>query len=111
MFGIIMRIKMRFCLNKIEKQCFNDETGVISGDDINKLCSTPKKLKVLLALEASECICITWADGYNHPLCIREGKRASLYVLERSEIWLNRFLGFIAGILTTILADLSINLL
>ncbi len=111
MFGIIMRIKMRFCLNKIEKLCFNDETGVISGNDVNKLCSTPKKLKTLLALEASECIRITWADGYNRPLCIREGKRASLYVLERSEIWFNRFLGFIAGILTTILADFVINLL
>lgn len=111
MFGLLMRIKMRLYLSKIEKMCFQQESGIISGDAVLKFCSSPKKLKVLKALEASQCISLIWIDGYKFPACIREGEKSALYTLERSEIWLNRFLGFIAGILTAVFTDILIRLL
>lgn len=111
MFGILMRLRMHRCLSKIEKLCFQSDTGVITGDDIAKLCSSPKNLKAIKALEASQYVSLIWIDNHNLPVGIREGEKTTLYALERSEIWLNRFLGFIAGILTSVLADYIIRLL
>ncbi len=39
------------------------------------------------------------------------GEQSSLYVLERSEVWLNRVISFIAGILTTVAAQYIIEFL
>ena len=110
MNGLIMRIKMRHCLRKLEEIWYVNNDTVI-GNAVQNFTDTKDKLKVLKALQAAGCVTLSYYDNSNRPYAIRSGENSALYTLERSEIWLNRFLGFIAGVLSTVLADLIIRLL
>lgn len=110
MNGIVMRFKMNLCLRKLEK-LWIDNNDTIYGKHAEKFSNTKAKLKVLRALQAVGCVNLSCPDNSNRPYVIRAGERSSLYTLERSELWLNRIIGFIAGILTTVAADYIIRLL
>lgn len=110
MNGPVMRIKMRYCLHTLEKQWYHNN-DFISGEAALKFSDTKSKLKTLKALQAAGCVVLSYADNSNRPFVIREGENSALYVLERSEIWLNRFIGFSAGILTSVIASFIIQFL
>lgn len=110
MNGIIMRVKMHFCLRKLEK-LWLDNNDTIAGEAAIKFSDTRSKLKVLKALQAAGCADLFCADNSNRPYAIRAGENSSIYTLERSELWLNRIISFIAGILTAVMADYIIRLL
>lgn len=52
MNGIIMRVKMHFCLRKLEK-LWLDNNDTIAGEAAIKFSDTKSKLKVLKALQAA----------------------------------------------------------
>lgn len=110
MFGIFTRIKMHHCLNKLETLWYkcND---CIAGDAAMYFSRSKSSLKTLRALESAQCVSLSYADNSNRPFMICPGEQSSLYVLERSEVWLNRVISFIAGILTTVAAQYIIDFL
>lgn len=110
MNGIIMRIRMRRCLNDLEKIWLESNDTVIGGAAL-EFSDTHAKLKVLKALQSAGCVTLSCLDNSSRPYAIRPGEKSSLYVLERSELWLNRIISFIAGILTTMAAHYMIQFL
>lgn len=110
MNGLIMRIRMRHCLHVLEKQWYLNN-DFITGEDALKFSDTMSKLKILKALEAVNCVSLSYADNSNRPYVIREGRESSIYLLTRREIWANRLWGFIAGILTAVASHYIIQLL
>lgn len=110
MNGLIMRIRMRHCLKKLEK-VWSDYNDTVIGETALEFSNTKSKLKVLKALQSVGCVVLSCPDNSNRPYVIRAGERASLYSLERSELWLNRIVSFIAGILTSVAAHYIIQLL
>lgn len=110
MKGIIMRIKMRICLHSLEKLWY-ENNDFISGQAALKFSSTPSKLKTLKALQSAGCAILYCADNSNRPYAIGEGENSALYIVERSEIWMNRIVGYIAGILTSVAAHYIIQFL
>lgn len=110
MNGIIMRVKMHFCLRKLEK-LWRDNNDTITGEAAVKFSNTRSKLKVLKALQTVGCADLFCPDNSNRPYAIRAGENSSIYTLERSELWLNRIISFIAGILTAVMADCIIRVL
>lgn len=110
MFGIFMRIKMRHCLNMLETLWYKNN-DCIAGEATIYFSSTKSRLKTLRALDSAQCVSLSYADNSNRPFMICPGERSSLYVLERSELWLNRVISFIAGILTSVAAHYIIEFL
>lgn len=110
MYGPVLRFKMRHCLHMLEKQWYLNN-DFIAGNDALKFSDTRSKLKTLKALEAVNCVSLSYADNSNRPYVIREGTKSHIYVLERHEIWANRFWGFIAGILTSVASHYIIRFL
>ena len=105
-----MRIRMRLCLRKLEKIWY-DNNDTVTGEAAREFSNTRTRLKVLKSLQASGCVVLSFHDNSNRPYAIRAGEHSSLYTLERSELWLNRIISFIAGILTTVAADYILQLL
>lgn len=110
MNGFILRLKMRRCLHKLEKQWYLNN-DFITGESALQFSNTMSKLKTLKALQAAECVSLSYADNSNRPYAISEGAKSSVYVLERHEIWTNRLWGFLAGILTSVAAHYIIQFL
>ncbi len=110
MIGLIMRIKMHFCLRRLEKLWYEND-GFIVGEAALEFSSTKSKLKVLKALESVKCAAFVSADNSSRPIAIREGDRSAIYAVERSELWLNRIAAFFAGILTSVAAHFIIQFL
>lgn len=111
MIGLSTRFRMRHCLKAIEKSSDNNELGVCLGEDLIKLCKNPKNLKAIQALSSGGYITAPVIDNAVMPSYIIPENKLPMYFVERSEIWLNRFLGFLAGIFTAVLANLIIRLL
>lgn len=110
MNSLIMRTKMRLCLRKLEKLWLaNNDT--VSGNAALDLSGTKSKLKVLKALQSAGCVTLSCPDNSNRPYIIRPGEKTFLYTLERSELWVNRIVSFVAGVLTSIAAHYIIQLL
>ncbi len=98
-----LRIYMLRTMKRIEKIVAKNESDVISGDDLSTICHTFKQLKVLHALEAGEYIRCSYCDGSIYPHMICYQIQGSLYLLERTELWINRIISFILGILTALI--------
>ncbi len=111
MIGLLIRFRMHHCLKVIEKSSDSNELGVCIGKDLTKLCKNPKNLKAIQALSSGGYITTPGIDNAAIPSHIIPENKLPMYFIERSEVWLNRFWGFLAGILTTVLADLIIKLL
>lgn len=86
---MFMRFKMRSALKTIKA------SGVIASDEIISSFDPD----VLSALEANNCIDIECAD--NRPYCIYYRNEAINYILARSEVWTNRVLGFVLGVISS----------
>lgn len=110
MYSPILRLKMRRCLHRLENQWYLNN-DFITGEAALKFSETKSKLKTLKALQSVECVVLSYADNSSRPYAIREGAKSSIYILERHEIWANRFWGFIAGILTAVASQYIIQFL
>jgi hypothetical protein len=88
---MFMRFKMRSALKTIKT------SSVIASDEIISSFDPD----VLSALEANNCIDIQYAD--NRPCCIYYRNEAINYILARSEVWTNRVLGFVLGVISSLI--------
>lgn len=111
MNGLFLRFRMHHCLKAIDIASDNNELCICNGEALAKLCKNPKNLKAILALSSGGYISIPNIDNSTIPAYIIPEDKLPMYFVERSEIWFNRFLGFVAGVLSTVLADLIIRLL
>lgn len=106
---MFLRSRMFFLLKRIDRAFTADE----SGDDdayprlMQYLYSRPSLKPVIYALAEVDAVRIDEGDNGHYDLS--RGNRSRLYFLERSELWVNRILAFIAGIGATLFTELIIR--
>lgn len=88
----------------------DSKNGTLSGDDLS-LIQGKKDLQVISILEASGCIKVDRSWGGDISLIVTTHNGFSIYQLERHDIWMNRFYGFISGVAVTVIADIIRNVL
>ena len=94
---------MRSLLKKLNNAYYNNE-------DLLSVCHLPSDLKTLVALEQANCISIRKAWG-GTIVGIKLGNSSEIYLIERSELWLNRILSYIAGIVTAVIVPFIAQLI
>lgn len=80
-----------------------------SGKTMLSVCNLSKDKGILFALQEANCIKIDYAD--NKIRFIRRGEKPRLYLIERSELWVNRIISFILGIASALLIEVAIKIL
>lgn len=80
-----------------------------SGKTMLSACNLPKDEEILSALQEANCIKIDYAD--NKIWFIRRGEKPYLYLIERSELLVNRIISFILGIASTLIVEAAIRIL
>lgn len=98
----IIRFKMFRMLSALD-YLFTLNEGFLSGELIEPFISSEKQRYILYRLRDAECVNLKIYD--KEIKAITRGTRTTLYLLERTEIWANRFFSFVSGALATLLAD------
>ena len=80
-----------------------------SGKTMLSACNLPKDEEILSALQEANCIKIDYAD--DRIWFIMRGEKPRLYLIERSELWVNRIISFILGIASTLIVEAAIRIL
>lgn len=99
---------LRYRMNKIIK--------LLEIDDFQALCrlyeSSEKYRRAFFALARQDIIDFVYVEGENRitSCCLNIGN-AAVYSLSRHDVWINRLIGFIAGVLTTFIVPLIIQAL
>lgn len=105
-----LRFQMFLTMKKLEKDHFDmNPASLVSGDDLILLSDTPLKQKALIALADLKVIRLSYTD--NHMSSISRMQGSTLYLLARSEIWMNRIGGFAVGIMSALIVEHFISLL
>ncbi len=100
MLNFVLRYRMKRIISLLENR-----------SDILPLLQNEKYRKAFLALESDGYVRGFYIDSSNVPQHVLLEKKGYLYLLERSEIWINRIVGFICGILTSVIAGHLLNVL
>lgn len=100
MLNFVLRYRMKRIISLLENR-----SNVLS------LLQNEKYRKAFLALESDGYVRGFYIDSSNVPQHVLLEKKGYLYLLERSEIWINRIAGFICGILTSVIARHLLNVL
>ncbi len=69
------------------------------------LIKDKKYQQVIPILEASGCIKVTREWGGSIIMIATTNRGFSVYSLERHDVWVNRIIGFVSGVLVTVTAD------
>jgi len=105
-----LRFQMFLTMKKLEKDHFDmNPASLVSGDDLILLSDTPLKQKALIALADLKVIRLSYTD--NHLSSISRMQGSTLYLLGRSELWINRIAGFLCGIVFSLVIESLIRLL
>lgn len=93
----------RYRMNKILKLL---KTGSLDAEALRD----PKNQDALLALESCGCVKLskTWGNDIVGVVLL---SKASLYRVQRSEIWLNRVISFFIGVASTVVATLLLHVI
>lgn len=102
MKNLILRYKMYRLLTKM----LDAER---SGKTMLSACNLPKDEEILSALQEANCIKIDYAD--DRIWFIMRGEKPRLYLIERSELLVNRIISFILGIASTLIVEAAIRIL
>lgn len=111
MIGFITRCRMHSCIKKLNKLSSISRSDIITGEQFQTVCTSEKMRSALKALENAECIRLFWIDGEYFPVGAVCLNYMPLYLCERSELWLNRIVSFIFGIITSVLGGYLLGLL
>ena len=103
MIGLIRRYKMNRLLKRFKHAYYNN-------DDLMNVCDLDNDMETIAALEQYDCIKVRRAMG-GHVYFISLGDRSEIYSIERSELWFNRIVSYIAGIISAIIVPLLISLI
>lgn len=93
MFNLILRHRMKKIISLLEEHL-----------NVLPLLQDKKYLKAFHALEANSYVKGFYIDGCDIPCHVQLATKGHIYLLERSEIWMNRISGFICGVLTSVAA-------
>ena len=96
---ILIRLRMNKIMKQLTEAWLYGET-VYSGEPFRKLMSDKFNVQALHSLESANCISLI-RTGSGITGC-KKGNEAFLYFLTRQEIWFNRIIGFVAGVLTSV---------
>lgn len=100
MFNITLRYRMKKIISMLEKE-----------QNIFPLLQNKKYLKAFKALEVNSYVQGFYVDNCDIPYHVALGTKGPIYLLERSELWMNRIAGFICGILTSVIVGYLLKLL
>lgn len=111
MIGFITRCRMHSCIKELTKLSYKNHNDIITGEQFQTVCTSEKKRDALIALEKEECIRLFWIDGEHFPVGAARLNGMPLYLCERSELWLNRIVSFICGVMTSVLGGYLLGFL
>lgn len=103
MIGLLRRYKMNRLLKRFKHAYYNN-------DDLLNVCDLYNDMETIAALEQYDCIKVRRAMG-GHVYSITLGDKSEIYSIERSELWFNRIVSYIAGIISAIIVPLLISLI
>lgn len=106
---LLIRFRIKKCISIMEATEIN---GAIPEKTVEFLYSK-KYTDAMRVLEDSECIKCSYAWGASLiPYSVQLTKTGfSIYQLSRHDIWVNRFWGFISGLVVGILGSIFANLI
>lgn len=102
MIGFITRCRMHSCIKKLTKLSYKNHSDIITGEQFQTICTSGKIRDALKALEKEGCINLFWIDGEYFPVGAACLNGMLLYLCVRSELWLNRIVSFICGVMTSV---------
>ncbi len=111
MIGFITRCRMHSCIKKLTKLNYKNHSDIITGEQLQTICTSEKKRDALIALEKEECIRLFWINGEHFPVGAVRLNGMPLYLCVRSELWLNRIVSFIFGVITSVLGGYLLGFL
>lgn len=98
--------QMLRCLRCVQDNCA--ETFLWSGQTFTDFCGKPHNMEILRMLQSKNAIRLHGADSIGNqqklPYGVSVEDAAGVVWYENSEKWKNRICGFIAGVLTTLIA-------
>lgn len=95
----MLRYRMNKIINLLENNSFPNVRDIVLAPENEKV------LKVLIDLKCVQPLYAWGGEIVNLKLL----NHSATYTLERRDIWLNRFYGFMAGVLTTVAGTLLIH--
>lgn len=95
---------LRHRMNKLIKLLEQD-----NDKEVLSLVHMPAYKKALLSLEDSGCVRVLRSGGEIYVITLLN--HYATYQLERRDVWFNRILGFLFGVVTSVLTALIIGLL
>lgn len=101
MIGFVTRCRMHSCIRKLNKLSSKNRSDIITGEQFQTVCTSGKMRNALKAHENEECIRLFWIDGEYFPVGAVCLNGMPLYLCVRSELWLNRIVSFICGVMTS----------
>ena len=103
---MFLRTRMYFMLRKIDKAFYAEE---FENDDsaypklMQYIFAKPSRKKIVYALADVDAVCIDKNDDGTFEMI--RGSRSHIYLLERSEICMNRAMAFLSGVGVTLVAE------
>ena len=98
------------CLRIVQDNCV--DSYIWTGQSFKDFCNDKHNIEILLTLQGLNAVRLYCADaiGTNPvlPYAVSTTGEEGLLWYENSEKWKNRILGFIAGVLTTVIAQFFI---
>lgn len=106
---MLLRIRMFLLLKKLTRIFEETDNDVIEGKEFKNLSLSRNEVRALKALAAQNAVVLDY--GYDEICAVGQSDGEITYLLERSELWFNRIVSFILGILTTVAVQYLIRTL
>ena len=102
----VTKRQLHKCLRTVQDHCLSSDAWI--DESFQEYCRNPHNVELLQTLCALNAIQFSSIDGL--PICAYPLDAAGKIWLENSEKWKDRFWGFLAGVATTILGGLIVQL-
>lgn len=100
---MLLRIRMFLLLKKLTRIFEETSKDAIEGEAFKNLSLTNKEVRALKALAAQNAVVLDY--GYDEICAVGRSDGEITYLLKRSELWFNRVVSFVLGILTAVIVE------
>lgn len=80
-----------------------EQHHILNSDHLNEYIQDSNDERALSALADIGCVKILYTD--NKINSVYRGKKADTYLMQRSELWFNRIVAYVAGIISSFLVQ------